>query len=161
MKIILAAALLISDPAAESDGYEPAEWLVDGRVISCSPDSLSASGSLVLSLGPDHGHELAVRRVSDNSWYFLVVGQPPEEVPQLMTAEDFAIAKSVEIAASFKSRAWAADAPLEPIFNQRGVYEAYISDTLESEVGGYFCSFNYIGVSPNNSFKPTPLRGTA
>ena len=147
MKIILATSLLLSGPAVEPDSYEPAEWFIDSRVISCAPESLSASDTLALRLGPGHGHELAIRRVSDNSWYFLVVRQPPDELPQLMTPEAFSSAESVEISASFKSRAWAVGAPLEPVFGQPGKYEAYTSDILESEVGGYFCSFNYVGMS--------------
>ena len=161
MKSILAAVLLLSGQVAEFDDYVPAEWHVDGRVMSCSPDTLSAADTLVLSLGPGHGREFAIRRVSDNTWYFLVVGLPPEDVPQLMTPEDFSIATRVEIPASFEMRAWGVGALLEPVLNLPGAYEAYVSDNLESEDGGYFCSFNFTGMSPNNSFKPKPLRGSA
>jgi hypothetical protein len=146
---IFAIALSISGQTAEIDTYEPTEWLVNDRVLSCSPDSLSASDTLILSLGPGHGDELAIRRVSDNSWYFLVVGQPPKDLPQLMTPDAFSVAERVEIPASIESRAWAVDAPLEPIFSRPGEYEVYVSDILESEVGGYVCNFNYTGVSPN------------
>ena len=161
MKSILAAVLLLAAQADGLDGYEPADWSVDSRVLSCSPDSLSASDTLVLNLGAAHGRELAIRRVSDSTWYFLVVGLPPDDVPQLMTTEAFSMATRVEIPASFKTRAWAVGSPLESVLNVPGVYEAYVSDILESEVGGHICTFNYTGMSPNNSFKPNLLRKSA
>jgi hypothetical protein len=77
-----------------------------------------------------------------------------------MTPEEFASASHVEVPASCKGRA-SVDGPLERIFSRAGPYEAYVSDNLESEEGGYVCSFKYIGMSPNNSFKPNPLRGSA
>ena len=159
MKSIFVAALLTTSPAA-TDGYEPAVWSSDPRILACSPDTLQASQPLVLSLGLGHGRELAIRRVSDDSWYFLVVGSPPDGEPQLMTPEEFASASHVEVPASFKGRA-SVDGPLGRIFSRAGAYEAYVSDNLESEEGGYMCSFKYIGMSPNNSFKPNPLRGSA
>jgi hypothetical protein len=77
-----------------------------------------------------------------------------------MTPGEFASASRVEVPASFKGRA-SVNGPLERIFSRAGSYEAYVSDNLESEEGGYVCSFKYIGMSPNNSFKPNPLRGSA
>ena len=159
MKSIFFAALLTTSPVA-ADGYEPAVWSSNPRILACTPGTLRASQSLVLSLGAGHGRELAIRRVSDNSWYFLVVGSPPEGEPQLMTPGEFASASRTEVPASFQGRA-SVDGPLERIFSRTGTYEAYVSDNLESEDGGYMCSFKYIGMSPNNSFKPNPLRGSA
>ena len=159
MKSIFFAALLTTSAAA-ADGYEPAVWSSNPRVLACSSDTLQASQPLVLSLGLGHGRELAIRRVSDNSWYFLVVGSPPDGEPQLMTPEEFSSASHVEVPASFKGRA-SVDGPLGRIFSRAGPYEAYVSDNLESEEGGYVCSFKYIGMSPNRSFKPNPLRGSA
>ena len=160
MKSIFLVGLLLSGQATDGDGYEPAVWLSNQRVLDCSPQTIKATSSLVLALGPGHGRELAVRRVSDNAWYFLVVGLPPEGEPQLMAPEDFSEATRVVIPASFKARS-SAEGPLEPIFSRPGAYEAYVSDNLESEEGGYVCRFKYMGMSPNNSFKPTPLRGAA
>ena len=160
MKSIFFAVLLISSAAAASDGYEPAVWSSNSRILACSPATLQSNQTLVLTLGPGHGRELAIRRVSDNSWYFLVVGSPPEGEPQLMAPEDFALATRVEVPLSSKGRA-SVDSPLALIFSRPGSYEAYTSDNLESEEGGYVCRFTYTGVSPNNSFKPNPLRGSA
>jgi hypothetical protein len=159
MKSIFLAALLATSPGA-SDGYEPAVWLSNSSVLACSPSTLRAPHPLVLSLGPGHGRELAIRRVSDNTWYFLVGHMPPDGEPQLMAPEKFAAATRIEVPTSLRGRASGVDS-LSPIFSRPGAYEAYVSDNLESEEGGYVCSFNYTGMSPNKSFKPNPLRGSA
>lgn len=75
-----------------------------------------------------------------------------------MSPDEFALATKAEVPSSFKSRA-SADGTLELIFSRPGSYVAYVSENLESEEGGYVCSFMYIGMSPNNSSKPKPLRG--
>ena len=157
MKGIFLAGLLFSGQATDGDGDEPAAWLSNQRVLDCSPQTIKAADSLVLALGPGHGRELAIRRVSDNAWYFLVVGLPPEDDPQLMSQEEFSAATRVVIPASFKARS-SAEGPLEPILSRHGMYEVYVSDNLESEDGGYVCSFKYMGMSPNNSLKPTLFR---
>ena len=159
MNSILVASLLLAGQVAAPDDYEPAEWFSDRGVLSCSPDTLSASDTLVLTLGPGHGRELAIRRVSDNTWYFLVVDLHVDDEPQLMTPDQFAVAQQVEIPATFQARS--SSGPLEPALHRPGKYEAYVSDILESELGGHVCSFSYTGMSPNNSFKPNPLRGSA
>ena len=161
MKSILAAALFLTSQVAEFDDYDPAEWATDSQILACSPDTLSASDTLILDLAPNHGRELAIRRASDGAWYFLVVGLPPEDTPQLMTTDDFAEATRVEIPAFFATRAWAAGAQLEPIINTSGVYEVYVSDNLESELGGHICSFKYTGMSPNNSVRSFPSTPSA
>jgi hypothetical protein len=66
-----------------------------------------------------------------------------------MTSDKFAAATRVEIPASFTTRAWVTDAPLEQVFSNPGSYELYVSEILESEVGGYICSFIYTGMNPN------------
>lgn len=146
MKNVCIAALLFAGQASDGDGYEPAEWLTDSHVLACSPTTLSASDSLVLTLGPGHGRELAIRRVSDNTWYFLVVGMPADDEPQLMTPDQFAMATRAEIPTTFKVRTPAGT--LQSVLDRPGPYEAYVSDILESEVGGHVCRFSYIGIRP-------------
>ena len=77
-----------------------------------------------------------------------------------MTPKNFSEATRVVMPASFRSRS-SADGPLKPILSRPGVCEVYVSDNLESEDGGYVCTSKYGGMSPNNSFKPNPLRGSA
>ena len=118
--------------------YEPAVWMSDKRVLACSPARIEQRGTVTLKLGKGHGSELGVRRASDNTWFFLVVGMPSEDDPQLMTTDEFASATRVQIHGDFKSRS--APGKLEEIFAQSGKYEIYVSDVLESEEGGYRCS---------------------
>ena len=155
MQIFLAAVLLLSSQAGGVHDQAPAEWLVDDRVMTCSLESQPDSDTLVISLGPDRGRELAIRRVADNTWYFLVVALAPHDVPQLMTADEFSKQHRVEVPAHFQTRAWATDSELESVLNAPGLYEAYVSDNLESEAGGHVCGFTYPGVRPNQAFKPT------
>ncbi len=160
MKSALIAALLFSGQAIDGDGYEPAEWFTDQRVLACAPATLSSKDTLVLTLGPAHGRELAIRRVADNTWYFLVVSSPADDEPQLMTPDEFFIAARVKIPATFEART--SGGPLEPVLNRPGRYEAYVSDVLESEVGGHVCRFDYVGASRDDSSsteaKPEALR---
>ena len=125
--------------AGVSDDYEPAVWSTNKDVLDCSPRTVVPTGTLTLKLGDGHGDELAVRRVSDNAWFFLVVGMPTEGESQLMTTEEFAQAKLVRIHGDFKSTA--APGKPEPVFSRPGKYEIYVSDVLESEIGGHRCSF--------------------
>lgn len=141
--------LLVAGHAMGQDGYEPAEWFVDGHVLACSPSSVAAGGSLVLALGPRHGREMAIRRVADNSWYFLVVAMPDEGEPQLMTPAEFALASSVEIPASFNVRT--GEGTQQSVLSRPGKYEVYVSDILESETGGHVCRFDYTGSGADRS----------
>lgn len=150
MKSLFIAGVLLSSQMTGADSYEPAVWLSNQKMLVCWPETLGASGSLVLTLGSGHGRELAIRRVADNAWYFLVGTLPVEGEPQLMTSAEFAKAGRVEISASFKTRASEND-PLEPIFHRPGAYEVYVSDNLESEDGGYMCRFNYVAASAAGS----------
>ena len=125
--------------AGLSGDYEPAVWSNDKKVLDCSPKIVAPTGTLTLQLGEGHGDELAVRRVSDNVWFFLVVGMPTEGEPQLMTTEEFALAKQVQVHGNFESKA--TPGKPEKLFARPGKYEIYVSDILESEVGGHRCRF--------------------
>jgi|JI7StandDraft_1071085.scaffolds.fasta_scaffold517901_1 hypothetical protein len=134
----LLVAIALSQAAVSGD-YEPAVWSTNKKVLDCSPRTVTPSGTLTLKLGKGHGDELAVRRVADNAWFLLVVGMPSEGEPQLMKTDEFAVAKQVLVQGDFVSRS-TPNRP-EKIFSRQGKYEIYVSDVLESEVGGYRCSF--------------------
>ena len=136
-------------------------WLKDKRMMTCSPGRLHSTGALTIKLGPGHGRELGVRRHSDDTWYFLIVGGSPDQSKRLMTPETFETKRQVEIPASTITTDWATGEDA-PIFSSSGKYSFYLSDNLESEAGGYMCTIEYIAsMGPNNSFKPNPLRGSA
>ena len=153
MTLLVSALLAVGAPSGDGDGETP--WSDNPGVLGCTPGVLRASQSLVLSLGPGHGGELAIRRVSDDTWYFLVAHAPPEGEPQLMTPDAFARAERVEVPASRLGRA-SVDAPLAPIFSTPGTYEAYVSETLESDAGGHVCRFEYLGARQVEPAAPAP-----
>ena len=155
MKLLVALAFLLAGQAADHDGYQPAEWIVDPRILSCPSSTLSATDKIDLDLGPHHGEELAIRRVSDDTWHFLVVGSPDEAWPQLMSPAEFAKARQVRIPATFQVRS--ANGSLVPVLYRSGQYEAYVSDNLESEVGGYVCRFHFVGVSGHVEVEWVPV----
>lgn len=98
----------------------------------------------MVTLAPGRGSELALRRVADNAWFFLVVSMPPEGYPQLMTPEQFESAVDVKLSPSLSWVQWAEGAKPESVFTP-GRYELYVSEALESEIGGFRCRFTYGG----------------
>ena len=119
--------------------------VVDPKVLSCSPTTLKAGDSLKLVLGPGHGKELAIQGPRREQIYFLVVTEPPKDDPQLMSTSSFKEAKSVDIPTSIQARPWVADGKIEKVFSTPGTYRVTVSETLESEVGGFICRIRYIG----------------
>jgi hypothetical protein len=133
---------------------------VSDSALACSPSVAKVGSALNLRLATGHGRELAVRRLADNAWFFLVVsGSSPGE-PQLMSVDTFSAARSVTVPATVISIPSGKQSP-ERVFSEPGKYEVYVSDNLESEVGGFMCTVRFVSMSPNNSFKPKPLRGSA
>jgi hypothetical protein len=84
---LTALILLALNPCLADDRDEI--WSYNESVVSCRPKVLGRNGTLTITLGENHGKELAVLRESDNRWYFLVVTQPPEEMNSLMTPSEF------------------------------------------------------------------------
>lgn len=119
------------------------EWRQDPNVLTCSPQVLSSSQALTLTLGPNHGGELGIRRLLDDRLFLLVVGSSPPSHFQLMTTAEFAAADSVEIQPNIVATAWMVDAKPELVFSGPGEYEIVVSPNLESEVGGHFCRVTF------------------
>lgn len=116
---------------------------VSSSALSCSPSVVKVGDSLNLTLAAGHGRELAVRRVSDDSWFFLVVsGSNPDE-PQLMPVDAFAASRRVAIPATVISVPSGKASP-EQVFSGSGKYEVYVSDNLESEIGGFMCAVQIV-----------------
>ena len=119
------------------------QWREDPTVLACSPEVVSSEQTLTLTLGPNHGNELAIRRLRDGQSFLLVVGSPPPGHFQLMTPTEFAAANSVEIKADTVATAWVVNAKPEVVFSEPGEYEIVVSPNLESEVGGYLCRITF------------------
>ena len=139
-KILVVLFLVTAQPSFAQD---ETVWLKDSRQLACSPSKLHSSGTLTLTLGPDHGRELGVRRHSDNTWYLLVVAGPPDNAKNLMEPEIFEAKKQVSIAASSMTTEWTTGKEV-PIFSTSGIYSIYVSTNLESEAGGYVCTIEYV-----------------
>lgn len=119
-------------------------WFINDNVVSCEPKILREGQKLVTSLGENHGKEFAIIRDSDKRAYFLVVGLPPIEMKSLMTPAEFTNAKSVTIDENTVGLPWEANSTNERIFVKPGSYTILVSDNLESEVGGYKCTIEYL-----------------
>lgn len=141
MKII--SVFLLLALALPVFAQEVTPWAKDPRVLSCSPAKLHVAGKLTLVMGPGHGRELGIRRHSDNSWYFLVIGSPPDNARTLMTPDEFARSHEVVIPASVTTTEWVNGAEVS-VFSTSGKYSIYVSDNLESETGGYMCTIRYV-----------------
>ncbi len=156
MTVLLSA--LFASSVSHAEGEAP--WSTNPRVLACAPEVLRSPAPLVLSLGPGHGRELAIRRVADDSWYFLVVQQPLKGAPLLMTPAAFARAERVEVPTSVAGRA-SVEYPQAPVVRTPGAYEVYVSDALESDLGGHVCTVEFLGASPQvRPGTSEPARGT-
>jgi hypothetical protein len=75
----------------------------------------------------------------------LVVGAPPPDVFQLMTTEEFARTRSLEIETSLRATPWSAASRMdEVIFSSAGEYRIFVSENMESEYGGYWCKVKFV-----------------
>lgn len=122
---------------------EETSWLKDLRQLSCTPKNLHNNDNLTLKLGPEHGRELAVRRDVDNTWYFLVVSNPPNGVKTLMSPEEFEGKRQVSIPTSLTTTEWTTNKDVA-VFTTSGSYTVFVSVALESEAGGYKCNIRYV-----------------
>ena len=133
--ILLAA---ISSPAlllaADDSDIPPTIYLNDPAQLSCNPKVFGPNDTLVLTLGPKHGRELAITRNADRWPYFLVVRMPPDEMKPLMTPEQFKAASRVELPARIYAFPWVKDGQMELVFSKSGDYTIHVSEILESEV---------------------------
>jgi hypothetical protein len=136
-------AILLLAAALPSSAQEETDWTNDPAQLSCTPKKLRSSGALTLELGPDHGRELAIRRDSDDTWYFLIIGGPPDNVRLLMTPETFEAQKQIQIPASLITTEWTSREDV-PVFTTDGSYTVFVSVALESEAGGYKCKIRYV-----------------
>jgi hypothetical protein len=129
--LICAVAALPSLPAAAAD-------------IECSPNRIGP-GDTVRVLKHDRSlDELAVVRPDGVTWVFLVVGQPPADLPSLMSTEQLADTTELQLeVAQLRGLPWVHAAVPEPVFTEAGRYRLVLSDVLESDEPGAECLLNY------------------
>jgi len=149
MRIIIAIVpllALLAPPCCAQDGH--AIFNVDRNVLDCSPKHLKLGGTLRLQLAPDHGRELAIRRNSDNAWFYLVVESPPPDMKQFMPVEAFRIASHVDIPATARAVEWESGHDAQPIFASAGSYDLFVSENMESDAGGFKCTVHVSAHGP-------------
>lgn len=125
----------------------PAKFVVDNRFLKCTPRILKGDQPLVLTLGPVHGHDLAIQRVAGDIWYYLIMAYTPPPMKSLMSPEAFAAARQLILPADTIGYKWDEETGKgtgERIFSKPGRYVVYTSDNLESEDPGYKCTVNYV-----------------
>jgi hypothetical protein len=114
-------------------------WTELKAMLDCSPDTLALGETLTITLGINHGKELAVSKHNDNSWHFMVVGLPPDDMKSFMSPAEYKEAKTIKISTETTAYEWKHDGKNEINISAPGRYSFYVSDILESEVGGYVC----------------------
>ena len=120
-----------------------AKFIMDQRVLSCSPTSFSAGDTLKLALGKRHGQELGIERMSDRSFYWLIVTSSAGQTRELMSSSNFQAARMLSLNSNVVGSK--TDGTTERIFTSAGAYTIYVSDNLESEAGGHKCEVAYRG----------------
>jgi hypothetical protein len=108
-------------------------------VISCSPLTIRSGEPVTVKLGANHGKELAIKRIEGNVSLFMVMGTPPDEMKSLMTPNEFKDLQEFQITKDTTGFRWEVNGYNEYVFSISGYYEIYVSEILESEVGGYKC----------------------
>jgi hypothetical protein len=141
MKSTAVCVALFLGIAGVSHAQEETTWLTNRRVLTCAPHELKQGGTLQIRLESEHPKELAIRRRSDSSWFFLVVVDAPDDMTPLMSPSAFAASKQVSISTSQRARV--SGEPLQRIFKSAGQYDVFVSENLESEAGGYMCTIRY------------------
>ena len=117
----------------------PTVWRSDPQQLSCEPHIRKLGEPVHLSLGPEHGGELAIHRLSDDAWFMLVTSSPPVELHPLTTPREYSKATQLELPANVKGyKWWSADGHLEQVFSLAGGYVIYSSE-LESDQPGLGC----------------------
>ncbi|WP_226705018.1 hypothetical protein [Microbulbifer elongatus] len=137
--LFIALAFSFQVSATEDPEILETVWHKSESELSCSSTELNPSETLQVKLGGHHGSELAVYRHDDNLWLFMVVGSPPTGMVSLMSPQEFEGAKSFVISPKTTGYRWDSVGANEVIFSKPGKYTLYVSENLESELGGYKC----------------------
>ncbi len=112
--------------------------------IECSPGRIGPGDTLRVLKSDRSLDELAVVRPDGVTWVFLVVSQPPADLPLLMTTEELADTTELQLeVAQLRGLPWVHDAVAEPVFTVAGQYRLVLADVLESEEPASECLFDY------------------
>jgi hypothetical protein len=119
-----------------------AKFTIQPKLFDCSPKVLRAGQSVTLTLSGVHGRNLAIERLSDKSWHFIVVGLPDPGSKPLMTPDAYEKARRLVLPPNVVGILGNKD---PRVFTKPGRYTVYTSENLESEEPGYRCEIRYAG----------------
>lgn len=112
--------------------------------IECSPSRIGPGDTLTVLKNDRSLDELAVVRPDGLTWMFLVVAQPPADLPFLMTTEALADTTELQLdVAQLRGLPWVHEAEPEPVFTAAGRYRLVLADVLESEEPASECMVDY------------------
>lgn len=112
--------------------------------IECSPSRIGPGDTLRVLKNDRSLDELAVVRPDGLTWVFLVVAQPPADLPLLMTTEELADTTELQLeVAQLRGLPWVHEAEPEPVFTAAGRYRLVLADVLESEEPASECLLDY------------------
>jgi hypothetical protein len=132
--------------STEAD-YLKTEWRVDEAKLSCTPKRLGPTDTLIINMPVPHFKELAVYYPKSRRWWFLVYfpDSSTSESKPIMPSSEFVKTPVVKLKVSeAKGTLWVGKTEDEHIFVEPGTYSIFLSDILESEVGGYTCTVEYV-----------------
>jgi hypothetical protein len=144
LRIAVAIFYFLPSIAFSSSDDLETPWTESSSMLDCSPDTLAIGETLTITLGKNHGKELAVLKHNDNTWHFMVVGLPPGDMKSLMSPAQFKEIKAIKITPETTAYEWSKDGKNKILFSAPGMYSFYVSEILESEVGGYVCHVQVI-----------------
>ncbi|HEY2445771.1 MAG TPA: hypothetical protein VGI20_08550 [Rhizomicrobium sp.] len=122
----------------------PATWYSDPYRLNCETRARTLGQSVLLALGPNHGSELAVHRLSDDVWFALVTDSPPSDMHSVMTPREYAEVRRLKLPADVTGyQWWSNEGGQKRIFTVAGDYVVYSSDNIESSSPGLGCSINF------------------
>ena len=122
-------------------------WVDDPKVFQCQPESLYVGYALEVKLAKDHPKEFGVESHDKNEWYALVMADPPKGAKLLMSTQEFAQTTHLVLPPGTNGATFAESAINRVLFSKPGRYTLYLSNVLESDIGGYKCSVNVLGPS--------------
>jgi hypothetical protein len=125
------------EAACEISSPPPPEWREEASMMTC--ELSEQGGSVTINLGRKHPRELGIVRDFDQRLFLLVTGDDSTD-PFLMSAPEFQQASHITLQRDLLAATSARNEAGDRVFSHPGSYRILLSDSLESEQGGYFCT---------------------
>jgi hypothetical protein len=114
----------------------PQTWKSEPQRFACEPRERQLGQPILLQLGPDHGSELYVHRLADDTWFLLLSISRPDEMRGTMTPREYDEAKHMQLPADTNGYEWwSANGHLEKVFTKPGPYPLFAERGFRARVG--------------------------